>query len=121
MSRFLLFEKSSKSGVLKENIFHEDEVIAEEISDQTTTPNKKDKNEKAKKTNTRHITKQKFTRVYLKRENTTQRGNVVINNNNNIKSIIIILGSKWIRNKQESVIFVPSMPPRFSKKNDYYY
>ena len=121
MSR-LLFEKSSKSGVLKENIFHEDEVIAEEISDQTTTtPNKKDKNEKAKKTNTRHITKQKFTRVYLKRENTTQRGNVVINNNNNIKSIIIILGSKWIRNKQESVIFVPSMPPRFSKKNDYYY
>ena len=45
----LLFEKSSKSGVLKENIFDEDEVIAEEISDQTTTPNKKTKTKKRKK------------------------------------------------------------------------
>ena len=86
---------------------------AEEISDQ------KDKKRKSDKQTHATLQNRNLYEHIQKREDTTQRGNVVINNNNNIKSIIIVLGSKWIRDKQESVIFVPSMPPRFSKKNDY--
>jgi hypothetical protein len=95
---------------LKENIFEN-----EEISDQKRQKTKKRQQET-------HATEQNrnLYEHIQKREDTTQRGNVVINNNNNIKSIIIVLGSKWIRDKHSSVIFVPSMPPRFSKENDYY-
>ena len=103
---------------MKENIFDDDaKSLNKEISDQK---DKKDKKRKSDKQQT-HATEQdrNLYEHIQKREDTTQRGNVVINNNNNIKSIIIVLGSKWIRNKHSSVIFVPSMPPRFSKENDY--
>jgi hypothetical protein len=102
---------------LKENIFDDDEELDVKRSHQI----KKTKNEKATNKQT-HATEQNrnLYEHIQKREDTTQRGNVVINNNNNIESIIIVLGSKWIRDKHSSVIFVPSMPPRFSKENDYY-
>ena len=44
--------KKVPSWGFEENIFHEDEVIAEEISDQTTTPNKKTKTKKRKNKHT---------------------------------------------------------------------
>ena len=116
MSR-LLFEKSSK-GFLKENII--DEKDDQEISDQNDEP----ENEKA---TTRHThatpfhTKKKYLSKERKLINALITVSSVLHNNDDG---VIVLGPKWIRDKQESdkhssIIFVLSMPPRFSKKNDY--